>query len=44
MGNKNYIIRENSWLDAILMARYIQRYVVTAIGLKNDEEHREVVG
>ena len=44
MGNKNYIIRENSWLDAILMARYIQQYVNTAIGLDNDVEYLKVVG
>lgn len=31
-------------VDAILMATYIQKYVDTAIGLENDEEHRELVG
>ena len=44
MKNKNYIIKGNCLVDAILMATYIQQYVDTAIGLENDEEHLELGG
>ena len=44
MENKNYIMRENYLLDAILMVRYIQQYVDIAVGVENDEKHREVDG
>ena len=44
MKNKNYIIGGNCLVDAILMATYINKYVDTAIGLKNDEDHHEVGG
>tara|TARA_B110001450_G_C17536340_1_gene446749 strand:+ start:632 stop:766 length:135 start_codon:yes stop_codon:yes gene_type:complete len=42
MENKNYIMRGNCWLDAIMMERYTQQYIDTPIGLENDEEHREL--
>ena len=44
MENKNYIIRGNCLVGAILMATYIQKYVDTAVGIKNDEDHHEVSG
>ena len=44
MKNKNYIIRGNCLVDAILMATYIQKYVDTATGLKNDEDYHELGG
>ena len=44
MKNKNYIMRGHYWLDAMLMATYIQKYGDTALGLENDEDHHEVGG
>jgi hypothetical protein len=44
MENKNYIMRGNCWMDAILMARYTQQYIDIVIGLENDEDHHEVGG
>ena len=44
MKNKNYIMRGNYWLDAILMARCIQKNVDIVIGIENDEDHHEVAG
>ena len=37
-------MRGNCLVDAILMEACIHQYVDTAIGLENDEEHREVGG
>ena len=44
MENKNYIMRGNCWMDAILMARYTQQYIDKVIELKIDEDHYEVGG
>ena len=38
-------MRGNCWLDAILMARYTQQYIIDiVIGLENGEDHHEVGG
>ena len=44
MKNKNYIMRGNCLLDAILITTYIQQYVDMTVGLKNDEDHHGVGG
>ena len=44
MENKNYIMRGNYLVDAILMATYTQKYVGTDRGLENGKDHHEVSG
>ena len=44
MENKNYLMRGNYFLDAILMATYIQKDVDMTIGSKIGKDHHKVDG